>query len=182
MVQMKQIKTKRLILKLATMKDLSALEEIEKECDSYFMFDPPCASEHNRSIKDCLIMGDIIPGVEEKDFQQNDYLLYCILQNDNLIGFLSIYLKYQQKDTAYLSVLYIKEANRKDGIGAEIVEALALDLKAAQYKTIRTHCSLRNAMALRFWVKNGFDNILDIECDGNLFPDNFGGIELVKYI
>jgi GNAT superfamily N-acetyltransferase len=127
-------------------------------------------------------MGDIIPGVEEKDFQKNNYLFYCIWQNDIPIGFLSLYLEYQQKNTAYLSVLYIKEANRKSGIGVEIIEALVSELKVVQYNTIRTHCSLRNTMALRFWVKNGFDKILDVECDGNLFPENFGGIELMKTI
>ena len=179
---MNQIKTKRLLLTLANNENLPALEEIEKECDSYFVFDPPCASEHNRPLKDCLTMGDIIPGISENDFQINNYRLYCVWQNDVLIGFLSLYLEYQQKDMAYLSVLYIKEACRQGGIGAEIIEALVSELKKINCKAIRTHCSLRNALALRFWVKNGFNKILDVECEGNLFPENFGGLELMKEV
>jgi len=179
---MEQIKTKRVIMTLAGIENLTELEAIEKECDEYFTFDPPCASEHNRSIRECLTIGDIIPGIEDEDYKKENYLLFCIWQDDMLIGFLSYYLEYQQKDAVYLSVLYIKEAFRKGGIGAEIIEALAQELKANQYKTMRTHCSLRNATALRFWVKNGFNHIVDIECDGNLFPDNFGGMELMKKI
>lgn len=167
---------------LATLEDLFDLEDIEKECDAYFAFDPPCASEHNRSIKECLTMGDIIPGIEDENYHRENYFFYCIWQKNTLIGFLSYYLEYKQKDAAYLSVLYIKETYRKRGIGVEILEALSSKLKTAQYKKLHTHCSLRNATALCFWVKNGFDTIVDVECDGNLFLENFGGLELMKVI
>ena len=169
-------------LALADVKDLPALEEIERECDSYFLFDPPCASEHNRSIKECLAIGDIIPGVAEENFIKEKYFFYCVWQENTIIGFLSYYLGYQREDTVYLSVLYVKEAYRRKNIGTEILETLISKLKTAKCKTIRTHCSLRNATALRFWVKSGFNHIIDIECDGNLFAENFGGMELMKVI
>jgi len=41
------------------------LEEIEKECDEYFKFDHPSAADHNRSLQECITIGDIIPGVPE---------------------------------------------------------------------------------------------------------------------
>ncbi len=28
---------------------------------------------------------------------------------------------------------------------------------------MRLHCSLRNARALRFWVRHGFDRIVDVD-------------------
>ena len=56
------------------------------------------------------------------------------------------------------------------------------ELADARFKTIKTHCSLRNALSLRFWVKNGFDRITEIDCTGNLYPDNFSGIGLMKNI
>ena len=99
-----------------------------------------------------------------------------------IFGWISLYLEYQKKDAAYLSVLYIKEACRSRGYGSEIIEALARELAGRGFKTIKTHCSLRNALALRFWVRNGFDRITEIECDGNLYPDNFGGLGLRKNI
>ena len=67
-VVMEQIKTKRLLLTAANKNDLLGLEEIEKECDEYFKFDPPCAAEHNRSLRECLAMGDIIPCVSQESY------------------------------------------------------------------------------------------------------------------
>ena len=177
---MGEIKTKRLSMTLAEINDLPELEEIEKECDEYFVFDPPYAGDYNRSLRECLKIGDMIPGVEDENYKRENYCLYCIRKDDVLIGWISFYLEHQQKDTVYLSVLYIKEAYRNSGIGAEILEALIYKILPTKFKTISTHCSLRNATALRFWVKNGFDRVLDVECNGNLYPENFGGIELMK--
>lgn len=92
------------------------------------------------------------------------------------------YLEYQQKDTVYLTSVYIKEAYRKNGIGSEILEALIQKFCTAHIKKIRLHVSLRNATAIRFWVKNGFDHIVDVACNGNILPGNFGGIELIRII
>jgi GNAT superfamily N-acetyltransferase len=104
------------------------------------------------------------------------------MKDEYIIGWLSLYLEYEQKDTAYLSVFYIREAYRKNGLGSEVIEAITQILLVKQYKIIRLHCSLRDATALRFWVKNGFNKIINVECDGNLFPENFGGLELMKSI
>ena len=179
---MERIRTNRLTLTIAGQSDLPALEEIERECDEYFRFDPPSAADHNRSLRECLTMGDIIPGVSPEEFALENYRLYCIWKGDALMGWLSLYLEYLQKDIAYFSVLYIKEACRSSGIGTEIIEALTRELAAAQYKKIQTHCSLRNALSLRFWVRNGFDRITEVECTGNLYPVHFGGIGLQKII
>ena len=179
---MEPIKTNRLTMTLASQSDLPALEEIERECDEYFQFDPPSAAEHNRSLRECLTKGDIIPGISEEHYVRDNYMLYCIWQNSLLIGWLAYYLEYQQKDTVYLSLLYIKKSCRASGIGAEIIDALTRKLAASQFKKIKLHCSLRNALALRFWVRNGFNRITYVECDGNLTPDSFGGLELMKCI
>jgi len=179
---MEQIKTKRLLLTLANPSDLPALEEIEKECDRYFQFDPPKAADHNRSLRECLTIGDTIPGVSQESYERKNYYLYCIRKDNILIGWISFYLEYQQKNTVYLSVAYIKEQYRTNGVGTEIIDELTRKLADAQFKIIKLHCSLRNALSLRFWVKNGFDHITEVECDGNLYPDNFGGLGLMKNI
>jgi len=177
---MEQIKTKRLVLTLAQPSDLPELEALEKECDAYFTFDPPSGAEHNRSLRECLTIGDIIPGISDKDYKRENYHLYCVRKNDALVGWVSFYLEYHAKDAVYLSVAYIKEEARASGIGAEIMQVLECEFVAAGFKTMKTHCSLRNALSLKFLMKHGIDRIMDVECDGNLLPENFGGVELMK--
>ena len=58
---------------LATPDDLHLLEEIERESDEYFKFDPPSASEHNRSLRECLSIGDMVPGIPEECYKRENY-------------------------------------------------------------------------------------------------------------
>jgi diamine N-acetyltransferase len=174
---MEQFVTKRLTMTLADINDLPELEDIENECEKYFSFDPKCEGNHSCSIKECLTTGDIPPGGKKEN-----YYFYCIRQDGLLIGFLDCYLEYKQKNTAYLSSIYIKEAYRRNGIGSEIIEAIIQEFTAVHISKIRLHVSLRDATALRFWVKLGFDRIIDVQCSGNLIPGNFGGIELIRII
>ena len=110
------------------------------------------------------------------------YYLYCIWKDDILIGWFSFYLEYQQKEAAYLSVLYIKEKYRSSGFGFEIIDAWTSKLADDKCKLIKTHCSLRNALSLRFWVKNRFNHIIEVDCTGNLYAADFGGVGLMKII
>ena len=114
--------------------------------------------------------------------KKENYYFCNIRQNDSIIGFLAYYLGYEQPDTAYLSVLYVQEQFRKHGIGSEILKILEQMLKTSCIKHILLHVSLRNAVALCFWVKHGYNHILEVECTGNLYPENFGGIKLFKTI
>jgi ribosomal protein S18 acetylase RimI-like enzyme len=174
---MDKIKTKRLIMDLGRVQDLIDLELIEKECEKYFSFDPQCELNHNCSIKECLTVGDIPVGGKKEN-----YYFYCIRQNNILIGFLDYYLDYKQKNTAYFCSIYIKETYRKNGIGKEIVDAIIKKFAIIGINEIHLHVSLRNAMALIFWVKQGFNHILNVECNENLLPENFVGIELIRKI
>jgi len=89
-------------------------------------------------------------------------------------------MEYQRIDMAYLSVIYIKEEYRQKGIGKEILEGIIQTLLNKNIVEIRLHVSLRNVESLKFFVKQGFDNIIDVGSNGNLLPGNFGGIELSK--
>jgi ribosomal protein S18 acetylase RimI-like enzyme len=174
---MDQIKTRRLNMTLGEIHDLAELEPIEKECERYFSFDPKCKENHSCPIKECLTVGDI-----PVDGKKENYYFFCIRQNNIMIGFLDYYLGYQQKDVAYFSSIYIVEKYRNNGIGKEIVDAIINIFSLAGIKEVRLHVSLRNATALKFWVKQGFDHIINVECNGNILPGNFGGIELMKII
>ena len=174
---MEKIITRRTVLTKANMNDLIELEFIEKECIEYFKFDPKCEENHSLTIKECLTKGDIPPGGKKEN-----YFLYCIRENNVLIGFLDYYIEYISKDTVYFNSIYIKKDCRSNKIGQEVVETIFNIFALNSYKNIQLHVSLRNALALKFWVKQGFDEIVNVECNGNLFAENFGGIELIKRI
>ena len=176
----KNFTTRNLFLIPAAEGDLAALETIECECDEYFNFDPPRAAEHNRTLRECLAEGDMIPGVPDEEYEIKNYVLYCVKKNDETIGWLSLYYDYTNVEIVYISVLYLAERFRAAGLGAEIIEALSKELSAAGYKYIYAHCSLRNALALRFWVRNGFNRITEVNCEANLYQKNFGGLGLMK--
>jgi ribosomal protein S18 acetylase RimI-like enzyme len=95
---------------------------------------------------------------------------------------LDYYLEYKQKNVAYFCSIYIKETYRNNGIGKEIVDTIVKRFALIGIKKIHLHVSLRNVMALNFWVKQGFNHIINVECNGNLLPENFGGIELIRKI
>ena len=63
-----------------------------------------------------------------------------------------------------------------------MVEIIIEEFKKDGIKEIQLHCSLRNSLGLQFWVKQGFNQILEVECNGNLINGNFGGIKLKKMI
>jgi ribosomal protein S18 acetylase RimI-like enzyme len=132
---------------------------------------------HNCSIKECLTVGDIPCGGKKEN-----YYFYCIRQNNTLIGFLDYYLEYKQKNTAYICSIYIKEKYRKEGFGKEVIDAIVKKFTLIGINKIHLHVSLRNAIGLNFWVKQGFNHIRNVEYNGNLLPENFGGIELIKKI
>ena len=173
---MDRIITERLIMTLANLDDLKELEIIEEECDKYFLFDPPCEENHSCSLKECITIGDIPPGGKREN-----YFIYCIRQDNILIGFLAYYLEYQNKsDLAYLSVIYVKEDHQRKGIGKEILDKIIERFTTIKIKEIRTHVSLRNLPSLRFFVNQGFDKIINVEGNGVLYPGNFGGLELSR--
>ena len=174
---MNEIVTERLKLNIAKIQELEELEIIEKECIQYFSFDPQCNENHTLSIKECVLNGDIPEGGKKEN-----YYFYCIRKNNVLIGFIDFYLEYIKKDSAYITSIYIKQEYQKHGFGKEILNSVIEKFSETGIKEIYLHCSLRNTEALKFWVKNGFNIIVNIESNGNLFPNNFGGIELMKKI
>ena len=174
---MEKIISKRLVMTLSNIMELNELEIIERECKEYFSFDPKNENNPDWSIKDCILKNNIPDNCEKQN-----YFFFSIRYKDKVIGFLDICLEYMEKDILYLSTIYILGKFRKNGFGQEIIETIIEKFSENGIKEIQIHCSLRNSLGLQFWVKQGFNHILEVECDGNLFIENFGGIKLKKII
>ena len=169
-------------LALAAADDIGRLEELEAECDEYFSFDPPEAASLNKPIRRVFLEGDHIPELPEGEYGFSRFRLYCVRARGEIIGWLTLYLGYGSGDAAYIGVFYIGERHRGIGIGGEAIEALERELAEDGYFAVYAHCSLRNAVALRFWAGRGYDRIVGVRCDGNLYPDRFGGVKLMRRI
>ena len=53
--------------------------------------------------------------------------------------------------------------HQKGGYGTELIAGLAQQAKAASHQAIWLEVFLKNWPALRFWIKAGFTNIIDID-------------------
>jgi GNAT superfamily N-acetyltransferase len=175
--KMEKINSKRLILTLSNINEIKELENIERECKLYFSFDPKNESNPDWSIKDCILKKDV-----PNNCRSENYYFFSIGYEETIIGFFDFCLNYMDKNILYISTLYILEKFRKKGFGQEIIETVVKNISEIGIKEIQIHCSLRNSLGLQFWIKQGFNQIIEVECDGNLFPENFGGIKLKKNI
>jgi ribosomal protein S18 acetylase RimI-like enzyme len=101
-------------------------------------------------------------------------------ENNTSLGFLSVYYGYPQEETLYVGDLFMDPLWQGQGLGQEA--ALSLEQVAAEcgFREIRLAVGLKNWLALRFWVKLGYDRITKISGERAFAPEAFANLELWK--
>jgi GNAT superfamily N-acetyltransferase len=99
-----------------------------------------------------------------------------------VIGIVSIYCGYPKQDALYLGDLFFRPAWQGQGYGAEVVAGLEQAAARAGFREIRLAVGLKNWLALRFWLGQGYSRITKISGSRHYGPDNFGNLELSKII
>lgn len=128
-------------------------------------------------VKNSVEQGNLPP-----DGTSANYRIQSIrtLEENQMIGMLSVYHGYPAEHVLYLEFLYIQNGVQKRGYGQEMISALTQQLATLGYDEIRINVALKNWPALRFWFRSGFSQIGGIYGDEKHSSTHFANIELIK--
>lgn len=91
---------------------------------------------------------------------ENEYIGYCLVTK-------KVYPVEQPRINGCINGIYVKEENRRQGIGKQLFEMAASWLKKEHVKIIELFYMINDERAAAFWEKMGFKNI-QYNCMKNL--------------
>ena len=103
----------------------------------------------------------------EKLLYDENVLLYCIYENEQMVGFFSYgkHLREYKDFVYYLRQLYLTSNAQGKGIGRQVFEFIRKDLKSKGVTKFFTNCNVYNLGSLKFYEKMGGVITLK-ECEG----------------
>ncbi|WP_042274499.1 GNAT family N-acetyltransferase [[Clostridium] dakarense] len=161
-----------IVLKTSDISELNDLNNIYGEVCEYFSFDK---NHQITSPKDCITKGDLPPNGSKDNFE-----MLSIYDNNELIGFITLYKGFPSDEILYICFMYIASKNRCNGNGYSIVNSISSYFKDRNFKSIRISVSLKNWYGIRFWNKCGFSLLTMVDIEGSFSDDNYGCLELEK--
>ena len=155
--------TERVHIKDCRIQDVSLLTEIFNSCNYVEQWDPTFSIVDENEIK-LLVEKSLSETDENKGFR-----LQCLEVKDSrkIIGYFHLQHyspRLPQPATAFISMFVIHPEFQGKRFAQEIVEGLAKQLADCGYIAIWLAVYLKNWVAIRFWIQQGFNKI--IEYDG----------------
>jgi ribosomal protein S18 acetylase RimI-like enzyme len=172
-----KITTNNLFIENCTMEDLNRLDEINKNLS--YLEEWTGIPYRNDYIYNSLTIGDLPPEGKKEFFR----IMKIVSKQDlKIIGFIELYIGYPKDATLWIGTFYIDKEFQNHGYGHEIIEELSNNLKKDGIDEIGVGVHLKNWPALRFWSRNGFNNITGIYGDKVISPSTFSIIGLRKIL
>jgi len=155
--------TERVHIKDCRIQDVSLLTEIFNSCNYVEQWDPTFSIVDEKEIK--LLVEKSLSETDEN----NGFRLQCLEIKDSskIIGYFHLQHyspRLPQPATAFISMFVIHPEFQGKRFAQEIVEGLAKQLADCGYIAIWLAVYLKNWVAIRFWIQQGFNKI--IEYDG----------------
>jgi ribosomal protein S18 acetylase RimI-like enzyme len=155
--------TERIHIKDCRIQDVSLLTEIFNSCNYVEKWDPTFGIVDENEIKQL-----VEKSLSEKD-ENKGFCLQCleVMDSRKIIGYFHLQHyspRLPQPATAFISMFVIRPEFQGKHFGPEIVEGISKQLADCRYIAIWLAVYLKNWDALRFWIQQGFDKI--IEYDG----------------
>lgn len=111
------------------------------------------------------------------------FRLQSIYQQDTgeLVGYFHLTHGMPKPHVVWISMFVIHPAYQKHRFGQEVTDGLWAQLRAlGEYSAVWLDVYLKNWPALRFWLNNGFNTILDYDGDKIHAEDTYANIALEK--
>ncbi len=173
--------TQGLVVKDSVESDLPELDQILTACayieewSGWRYQHPDQGSE--KSMRPMLIDGEIPPNGSQQFFR-----LQSIRSGESgpIIGFLTIYHGFPEADIVWILYLYIHPDFQGKGNGRAIIQGLGDLMQRLGYTRMRLVVDLKNWPAIRFWTKEGFNRIVEMDGDKILSDTTFAQFILEK--
>jgi ribosomal protein S18 acetylase RimI-like enzyme len=107
----------------------------------------------------CINKGDLPP---LEGASKDNYQLYSIFFQDQLIGYFDCYHGYPRKDYLWISIFVIDQTLSGYGHGSEVVKMIESMFLSESYPTLALGVKTKNTLGLKFWTKVGFREILGV--------------------
>ena len=176
-----QWETQRLTLKDSVLSDLPELDQILVACSyieewSGWRYQHPEA-QFEKSMRPLLMEGEIPPNGSKEFFR-----LQSIRLSDAapIIGFLAIYHGFPTADIVWILYLFIHPDFQGKGYGQELARGLSDQLRCLGFTGMRLVVDVKNWPAMRFWVQDGFDKIIEMLGDKTISEKTFAHLILEK--
>jgi len=174
-------KTQRLTVNDSVLPDLPELDQILMACSyieewSGWRHEHP-ESQFDKSMRPLMMDGELPPNGSKEFFRLQSIRLS---EAERIIGFLAIYHGFPTTNIAWILYLYIHPDCQGKGYGQEFVRELSEQLRRLGFTGMRLVVDVKNWPAMRFWVQEGFDKIIEMVGDKVISEETFAHLILEK--
>lgn len=155
--------------------DRNQLVRVYMSCD---YMEEWTGTKHEPEFIDKALSGGNLPPDGSPEF----YRLKAIIDRETkeVVGFTEYYIGYPDNRTLWIGFLCIHKDSQRKGYGREFLNLIEGFSKAAGFERIGIGVYLKNWPALRFWIKNGFNQINGIYGDEIYSSNTHSKIALIK--
>jgi diamine N-acetyltransferase len=170
--------THHLVVKDSVLEDIPELDQVLIAC-AYMEQWSGWKSEpgSTKSMLPMLTEGELPPNGSKEFFRLQSLRLSGTGQ---MIGFLAVYHGYPTADFVWINYLLVHPDFQGKGFGQELVCGLCAEVQSLAYPGMRTLVDVKNWPALRFWVQQGFDRIIQYHGDKIISENTFAHLTLEK--
>lgn len=173
--------TPRLTVSDSVLPDLPELDRILIDCAyiedwSGWKYEHP-HDPSEKTMRPMLEEGELPPNGSKEFFRLQSIRLS---QSKPIIGFLAVYHGYPKEDIFWILYLYIHPNYQGKGYGQECMRELSEEITHLGYSGIRLVVDLKNWPAIRFWVQDGFNKIVEMMGDKVISDTTFSHFILEK--
>jgi ribosomal protein S18 acetylase RimI-like enzyme len=168
--------TSRLFIQDCALKDVPLLMAIFNACSHLEPWDPTFQIYPEETFVE-LVENSVAGGMGNGRFQ-----LQTIRTNQDIIGYFHCYHHNPHPHILFISMLVLHPHHQKSGLGTKLMDGLAPLARTSGYDALWLDVYLKNWPALRFWIKSGFTNIIDIDGDPQHNATNHASLILAKTI
>lgn len=168
--------TERLNVRDSVEEDLPQLERVLKSNSGTLLLEGMRNPDPDE-LRRWLFEGNLPP-----DGQKERHRLQTVSRKDNdeIIGYLSVYHGYPDPDNVYIASLSIRHDCQKIGFGGEVIDQMPFLKGLKDFPTHRLVVTVRNWGALQFWTRHGFTKIVKVTGSLHLEDGSSARLELEK--